>query len=191
MFVDDSCINSSFFLSILLFSIVPAMFANCPGRRINNVKVTCSHFSRDLFNDSYLFDTAAIVNLDQSGPCEFRNRAHRARLSKVDTDGREIKELFKCTYDNGITNDDPELCCNYGRVKVKYNIEKPGDRDAFNFGLELVNAQPNDTGLYRYEMYFWHLESILRKFTKHFKFSSGEHNVYSYRLFLKDMISGE
>ena len=190
MFVDDCCKNSSFFLSILFFSIAPAIFPNCPGRRVDNFEVICNHFSREIVNGSYLFDTAAIVDFDQSGPCEFKYEADRATLREVDTDGREIEDFFSCIY-SVFNVRAPELCRNSERVKVKYNIKRPGDRDAFNFGLELVNAQPKFTSLYRYEATFYFDDTSVRHYIKHFKFISGEHNVYLYCLFFKDMMSDE
>ena len=190
MFVDDSCINSSFFLSILLFSIAPAIFANCPNLRKNNAIDTCIYPPKSIVNGNYLFDTAALINLDLGGPCEFHHFAYTAIFSKVDTDGRKIKVLFTCSRGNSI-NGNKELCHDMGRVKVKYNIKRPVDRDAFNFGLELVNFQPNDSGLYRYDATFFTFTRILQRLTKHFEFHIGEHDVYSYCLFLKDMISGE
>ena len=92
MYVDDCYINSSFFLSILLFSIAFPLFANCPNRRIKNAKVSCSHFpSRVLVNGSYFFDTAAILDFDQIGPCGFYPQPHIAVLTKVDTAGRDME----------------------------------------------------------------------------------------------------
>ena len=54
-----------------------------------------------------------------------------------------------------------------------------------------MNAQPKVTSLYRYEATFFIEESIVRRYIKHFKFISGEHNVYLYCLYLKDMMSDE
>ena len=118
MFVDDCCKNSSFFLSILFFSIAPAIFPNCSGRRVNNFEVICNHFSRDLVNGRYLFDTAAIVDFDQSGPCEFKYEANYAALLEVDTDRRKIEKKISCIYYQ-FNIRAPELCRNRERVKVK------------------------------------------------------------------------
>ena len=73
---------------------------------------------------------------------------------------------------------------------MKY-VENPVDRDVFKFGLEFVNVQLTDSGLYQYGISFLLVETVLRVFTKHFNVVIGEHNIYSYCLFLKDMISGE
>ena len=152
MFVDDCCINSSFRLLIALFCIAPAIVANCPDLRRNRAHNSCIDFPRGLTsNGSYLFDTAAIVNILRSGPCELHQRALRATLYKVDTEGRWI---LYCGYDNTY-NDIRTLCRDSGKVKVKYNVERPGDRDAFNFGLELVNVQSSDFGFYKYDATFY------------------------------------
>ena len=179
MFVGDCCINSSFFLSISLFSIAPAMFANCPNLRRSEGKDTCIHSPRGLVYGSYLFDTAAIVNLDLGGPCEFHHQAHTATLYKVHTDGIQNRVIFFCQYSNG-SNGDKELCRDVGRVKVRYNIERPVDRDAFNFGLELVNVQPSDLGLYQYHVTFFTPTTVLRRIEKRFKFVSGEYKVFCF-----------
>ena len=179
MFVGDCCINSSFFLSISLFSIAPAMFANCPNLWRSEGKDTCFHSPRGLVNGSYLFDTAAIVNFDLSGPCEFHQQAHTATLYKVHTDGSQSRVIFFCQYSSG-SNGDKELCRDVGRVQVKYNIERQVDRDAFNFGLQLVNVQPSDLGLYQYHATFLTPGPYLRRIVKHFKFISGEYNAFCF-----------
>ena len=38
---------------------------------------------------------------------------------------------------------------------MKYNVERPGDRDTFNFGLELGNVQSSDSGIYQYDATFY------------------------------------
>ena len=192
MFVDDCCKNSSFFLSILLFSIASAKFANCPDLRRNDAKVTCIDSLRGKVNNgSLLFDTAAIINVNLSGPCQLYQQPYLATLFKLDTEGRQEKVIFSCIYINGINNI-KKLCRDKGRIKVKYKIERPGDTDAFNFGLELMNVQLNDSGLYQYEALFFTLHDVaVRTITKYFKFNGGEYYVYFYCLSLKVMISGE
>ena len=188
MFVNDCCINSSFRLPIVLFSIASAILANCPNLKINHARDSCIDFPRGLTsNGSYVFDTAAVIDISQSGPCELHQQAMIATLHKVDT---EMRQIFYCVYDNTI-DDNRTLCRDSGRVKVKYNVERPGDLDAFNFGLELVNVQPSDSGVYQYDAIFFILgDTVERVLTKRFQVVGGEYNVNLYCIFLKVMIRG-
>ena len=190
MFVNDCCINSSFHLPIVLFSIAPAMFANCTNLRRNRARDHCFVApQRVAYGGSYLFDTRVIFNISQSGPCELHQRLHVARLYKV-VEQQSI-QFFYCIYDNYITGI-RTLCRDTRKIKVRYQVASPGDKDAFNFKLEIVNIKLNDYGSYRYEAtVFTQGNTVDRVLTKHFPATNSEYNVYLCCLFLKVMISGE
>ena len=190
MFVNDCCINSSFHLPIVLFSIAPAMFTVCTNLRRNGGGDRCIVGPQSLTSDrSFLFDTRAIVDISQSGPCQLHQRAYIARFYKVVQ--QQSTQIFFCRYNN-IINDSRKVCRDSGKVKVRHQVASPGDRDAFNFNLELVNVQPTDFGSYRYEAIFYIVgDTNHRVLTRHFQAINCEYNVYLCCLFLKVMINGE
>ena len=151
----DNYFISSFLLPILLFSTAPGIFANCPDLRTHGGNDECIALPRgEVSKGSILFDNAAIFRLNQSGPCQFHQKLHTALVYKVDSEGNQIDVLFSCTYDNGI-GVSRKPCQDMGRVRVIFNTEQRGDRNAFNFKLEVLNLQPSDIGLYQYEAAFF------------------------------------
>ena len=119
-------------------------------------------------NESVVFDTAAIFHLNMSGPCQLNQSAFSSQLFKEGAGG----PMFECFIAEQDANSECGLR-NQNRVKVNY-IDGPGDSNTFNFKLELMNVQLNDSGTYRYEAEFNFIAGTYRKIIKFFTLNVSE-----------------
>ena len=147
-------------------STAPAQFSTCPHRD-NDTTCTESQPKVVALNESVVFDTAAIFHLNMSGPCQLNQSAFSSQLFKEGAGG----PMFECFISEQNANSECKL---RDRVKVNYNIDGPGDSNTFNFKLELMNVQLNDSGTYRYEAEFNFLAGTYRKIIKFFTLNVSE-----------------